>query len=241
VIVNLPVESNGHQWVRDGHAVDVIKDNGVQHVMGHHHGCVTCGEGLKLEITETAAVPKEPCLFPDGITTKIVLKVPSGKIVVEDDLRPLYDGFNDHFASYNTDLGQAQVVKAYEKQGCAYGPVGNSCPGLYRTGEDTYVIASQVYVYDDEDDEEDKGHLPDGWECLASICTDLWAYSIADYDDWVSKGGTEDDGSGTACWSGADIVEIPAGEYEFTHHTGERGFDSWADGPVIFAHIRKTA
>lgn len=231
IIINLPVESNGHQWGRDGHAVDVIKDNGVQHVMGHHHGCVTCGEGLELEITETAAVPKEPCLYPDGITTKIVLRVPSGKIVVDDDLRPLYDGFNDHFASYNTDLGQSQVIKAFAEQGCAFGPVGNSCPGLYRTGEGTYVLASGVY-----DDEDDNEGLPDGWELLASVCTDLWAYSIVDYDDWEAKGGKSTDH-----WGGAGIVEIPAGEYEFTHHTGEQGFNHWADGIIIFAHIRKTA
>jgi hypothetical protein len=32
---------------------------------------------------------------------------------------------------------------------------------------------------------------------------------------------------------------VEPGTYEFTHHTGERGFDQWAKGTIVFAHIQK--
>lgn len=77
--------------------------------------------------------------------------------------------------------------------GCAYGPVGNSCPGLYRTGPDSYTIASPRY------DDDDNPSLP---ECarLTGICTDLWAYSIAGLH-WKSQGSDPANSAGvTPSW-----------------------------------------
>jgi hypothetical protein len=164
-----------------------------------------------------------------GITTVVTLRVPSGQVIVTDDLRPVYDWDGDSVADYNTALGQHQAIEAMAAQGCAYGPVGNSCPGLYRTGPDRYVIASPGW--DGDGDEE---IIPEGWERLASVITDLWAYSVADYGDWVARGG---DPAGLD-WADT-VVDVTPGTYRFTHHTGEASFDRDAPGTVIFADIER--
>lgn len=164
----------------------------------------------------------------ESITTRIMLAVPSGKIVVRDSLRPLYDWREAEVADYNSLAGQAQAVEAMAARGCAYGPVGNSCPGLYRTGEGTYVIANLPYSEDTDDEV-----VPAGWTLLAGIITDLWAYSIADLGDFEAKGGDVE----SLGW-GATVVDVGPGTYEFTHHTGEASFDRDAD-TVIFADIRR--
>lgn len=164
-----------------------------------------------------------------SITTKIQLKVPSGKVIVTDNLSGAYPYWSDdEVYDYNSFEGQAKAVEIMASRGVAYGPVGNSCPGFYRTGPDTYVLANLPY-----NEDADKETLPEGWTYLTAVITDLWAYSIADHDDWLSKGG---DPTGLG-WADT-IVDLPVGVYEFTHHTGEEGFDRDAD-TVIFADIRK--
>jgi hypothetical protein len=191
--------------------------------------CGSCGESLALAVTGDAITVRDACPLPDGITTVITLDVPSGQLLVDDDLRPAYDWKDEDLtASYNTALGQAQAIEVMAAQGCAFGYVGNSCPGLYRTGESTYVIASPGY-----DEDTDKELIPEGWRKLAWIITDLWAYSIADYAGWQSKGGDP----ATLDW-GHTVVDVPPGSYQFTHHTGKRSFDRDGDGAIIFADVK---
>lgn len=227
----LPLNQRGHLFT-DKTTVDVLRFDDHEFVdLSAAASCGMCGVFAEYEVTDTAVTMKEWCPHPDGITTVIDLAVPSGRIVVDDDLRHVYDGFDhDTFASYNTALGQAQVVRAMADLGCAFGPVGNSCPGLYRTGENTYVIASPGY-----DDEGEPTGFAAHLKPLAHITTDLWAYSIADHDDYTAKGGT----SHPQRSHGPDVVDIGPGTYRFTHHTGEKGFDHYAHGTVIFAHIER--
>lgn len=228
-IVTLPVYPNGHQLNRNTTRV-MFSELYPPYELDMTYDCGVCGERITTKITTTEVQVTTPeCAYPEGIITEILLNVPSGKIIVTDDLRPVYDGFDDsEFVSYNTLRGQAQVIEAYAAAGCAYGPVGNSCPGLYKTGDDTYVIASPEY------DDDIKAVLPEGWELLAGIVTDLWAYSIADYQDWLSEGGNPAELGWTAT-----VVDIPPGSYRFTHHTGERSFDRDAEGTIIYADIEK--
>ncbi|MGW1496932.1 hypothetical protein [Streptomyces sp. NPDC002402] len=229
-IQTLPLKTNGHLISRKAEVeVFRLRDGGAPVVPGVASSCAICDIRPRLKVTEDAVQVQDPCPYPDGITTEITLSVPSGKIVVTDDLRPVYSLKLDAFADYNTVLGKAQVVEAMAAIGCAYGPVGNSCPGLYRTGPDSYIIASPRC------DEDDNPSLPED-TCLASICTDLWAYSIADFEHWKAQGGDPD----KLGWS-ASVVDIAPGTYRFTHHTGEHGFDRDADETVIFAHIKRIA
>ncbi|GGY05235.1 hypothetical protein GCM10010358_68290 [Streptomyces minutiscleroticus] len=223
----LPLKPIGHQFTRD--EVAVLDLHGEAHVMDAPYSCDVCDMAPRWQITEHAVHVQDPCPYPDGITTTITLNVPSGRILVTDDLRPVYRWERKGRADYSTALGQAQVVRAMAAIGCAFGPVGNTCPGLYRTGEDSFVIARPRYSEDENGDPD----LPED-TCLANICTALWAYSIADVEHWKARGGDP----GSLGWTDT-IVDITPGTYQFTHHSGERGFDSDTADAVIFAHIQR--
>ncbi|MBV9026203.1 MAG: hypothetical protein JO362_20985 [Streptomycetaceae bacterium] len=228
-IETLPLKTNGHRISRKNE-VEVMRLDGLEPLIrGIAYSCAICDERPQLHIAEDAVQVPDPCLYPDGITTKITLSVPSGKIIVTDDLRPVYDWDGNTSASYNSVLGRAQAVKAMAAIGCAYGPAGNCGLGLYRTGADSYIIASPAY------DEDDTPSLPED-TCLANICTDLWAYSVADFEHWQARGGDP----GKLCRS-ATVVDVPPGTYRFVHHFGERGFDAHAAETVIFAHVERIA
>lgn len=167
------------------------------------------------------------CACPDGIVTEILLPVPSGKMIVSDSLRPQYGWDQDDplLASYNTVLGQHQVILAMAEQGCAFGYVGNTSPDLYLVGNDRYEIAVPECGEDDET-------VPHPGEKKAQICTDLWAYSCADFEDWKSRGG--DPGTLDEYRS---VVDVTPGTYRFTYLAGQRGFDPHSSDAVVFARI----
>ncbi|MFI0742827.1 hypothetical protein ACH4PU_32800 [Streptomyces sp. NPDC021100] len=230
--VRMSLNANGHDLLpRSADDVVVFAEPGeAPLVAGVHWSCAACDQRPTYVIRDGAVHVQDPCPYPMGITTEITLDVPSGKLIVSDDLRDVYDVDFDAGASYNTALGQAQVVEAMAALGCAFGPVGNSCPGLYREGENSYVIASPVL------DENDVPSLPEK-DRLAHIVTDVWAYSIADFEDWKSKGGA----SGTRLLGDYTVVDVAPGTYKFTLHSGERGFDRYAADTVVFAHIERVA
>lgn len=199
-------------------------------VPGLYSGCALCGKRPDVVIAPDAVTCTEPCEYPDGLTTVIRLEVPSGAMLVSDSLRRVYDWTEaDGVTDYNALIGQAQATQVMAAKGCAYGAVGNSCPGLWLTGGDNYVIASLPYTEDDTE------VVPDGWQQVAFIITDLWAYSIADYDDFTAKGGKTEEIRGH--WT---IVNVTPGTYEFTCHTSERTFDRDAD-LVVFTDIKRVA
>lgn len=191
--------------------------------------CGNCGEYVGVEYVDEENVrSKTECTLPDGITTVVEIDVPSGKVVINDSLRDVYDAEDDGL-NYNSKLGQHIYVERMAELGCAYGPVLNTSPGFYETGEGSYVIARAAMNW-----ETDEEIIPEGWVERASVCTDLWAYSIADYDDYVSKGGQIEREYGSP-----EVVEIPAGRYRLTHHTGEKDFDFDAEGEIIFGHFER--
>jgi hypothetical protein len=230
MITDLTFRANGHLFhVEDGKQVAVFTLQPSEPFIPDLTAarCAFCDQWAEpLVVTSDAVTVATPCPYPDGLTSVITLEVPSGKVIVTDDLRPVYNWDDAEMASYNSALGQYQATGAMAAAGCAYGPVGNSCPGFYRTGGDTYVIASLAY-----DEETDKEVLPAGWELLAGIVTDLWAYSVADFGDWVDKNGDPA--------TPAVVVDLPRGTYQFTHHSGERSFNHDAEGTVVFAHIQR--
>lgn len=200
--------------------------------------CSSCAASptIYLDLDAKTATAETECSLPQGVVTTVTrLEVPSGRMVVCDSLRDVYeieDKRERGFADYNSALGQSQYVLAMADLGCAYGPVGNSSPTIYLKDDGTYVIASQRDPDDyDEDEEALEAYVPLG-EPKAWICTDLWAYSIADRDDYVSKGGKLDDKRYKTTF------EVEPGTYEFTLHTGRRDFDQWAE-PTIYAEFRK--
>lgn len=272
-LMGLPIDQRGHKHIHDRHSDTppvalqdgMVNDEGTvwftPRVYGPVFNCASCDTYPVWETVEdsdgnpVSLAAETACELPDGITTVIELAVPSGKMIVNDDLRPIFDWDMDRDAGkpgYNSVAGQDLVIKAMAERGCAYGPVLNSSPSLLRTGEDKYIISN----YDPELAPGEDGN-PVGVE-LAGVCTDLWAYSIADYDNWFAKltawleqTDLESDRHRNmkelAAWveAGADpaklpwtmtVVDVTPGVYRFTHHTGEAGFDH-DDWPALFADV----
>ena len=228
---DLPLLSNGHLGlVREGDLVTVLRFDGEERTLGVRRCCDVCGERPQLKVTANAVEVTNACPYPRGITTETTLRVPSGRIVVTDDLRGVYGWDLETIGDYNTTAGQDRAIRSLAAAGCAFGPVGNSCPGLYRTGPDTYLIATPGY------DENEGDEQLAGAERIAGIITDLWAYSIADADDFTARGGSI---AGLG-WN-AEVVDVTPGTYQVIHHTGEADFDHGAPTALIFAHIRRIA
>jgi hypothetical protein len=193
-------------------------------------GCKVCDTQPTCQVVGDAVHVLDPCPYPDGITTEITISVPSGKILVSDDLRPVFDWPDPPAVRHSSTIGQAQAVKDMAAIGCAFGPAWNCGLGLYRTGPDRYIVARPGYNEDD-----DEPSIP-GATYLAGICTDIWTYAIADYELWRSRGGDPD----KLGWSD-NVVDVTPGTYRFIHHSGERGFDHESPGDVIYAHVERIA
>lgn len=107
--------------------------------------CGECGEKLVCTFDgETFYLEGAPCSCPDGMQPfTFEIDIPSGKMVVANDLRgffpqaeedptsPLYDMM--------TNLGLRALSHAYAKHGLAYGYVGNTCPNLVEVAPGRYA------------------------------------------------------------------------------------------------------
>ena len=205
------------------------------------YSCGQCDEFMSYELIDGEAVAKTECQYTEGFTTVVEIDVPSGRLVCDDSLREA-EGFNwkdedeTGFASYSSDLGQHQVVEFLAKTaGLAFAPVGNSCPGMWEVEPGKYVVGNAGY-----NEETDENEVPSfGGELINTFCTDLWAASMSDYDNFLARGGTpiEDDNQWGTRW----VMDVPPGRYRMTFHGGEKGFDNHAAGEVIFAEFEKIA
>lgn len=196
----------------------------IARLMGFYDGCSYCGSRNFLLETDGATIRLSggECSLPNGFEpNEWELNVPSGKIVVSNDLRqwfPLPEGDGD-IPSINTTRGCRAMAQAYAAIGMSHGFVGNTCPGVYKLGGDSFKIASEPY--EDYWDEEKKEYLPRKdlspfvGERVASVCTDLWWYSLCDNDEFERRrakfGGKLDSN-----WD--SIIDVKPGVYRFRHY-----------------------
>ena len=184
------------------------------------HQCSVCGKNPEVVTDGIEFYAKAPCPHPNGIRLLFELNVPSGVMVVANDLRPHFDTKDSY--DINTVFGCVQKTKAMAKIGCAHAYVGNTCPGMYRTGKDRFTIAASGFKDDNEIG-------PDG-ELVASIVTDLWWYSIVDADDYDRRDCTDK--------YAVERVEVRPGVYRFTHFAHLKTWKEETDRPTIYTNIR---
>ncbi|MBI5153022.1 MAG: hypothetical protein HZA36_00975 [Parcubacteria group bacterium] len=142
-----------------------------------HRGmsCWCCGNKIPLYYDGKKFFLGTPCPYPDGIPLSVELNIPSGVIMVTDNLSPAFDveripekhGFYD----INYDIGRVRFSRLMEEVGCAFLCVGQSFPGVYRLDSKHFTIAR--YGYDD-----DRGELHPEGILVASIDTELWWCSL---------------------------------------------------------------
>lgn len=179
--------------------------------------CSFCGaEDFDLETNgEEVRIAGAPCPYPKGLPpTEWELNVPSGKLVVANDLREVFPLPEDEDFDINGVLGCRQTALAYAANGLSHAFVGNTSPGVFRCKDGTYKIANPP----DEDEWNGKDWVKikpkpkfDG-KRLAGICTDLWWYSICDEAEFKRR-----------CRrfkkkeANVTIIDVDPGVYRFRH------------------------
>jgi hypothetical protein len=225
------LDSLGHRLLAEESGNDVLREAGMR------VECGTCGLHVPytFDFDTNTFTLESPCPFPDDhVPLSFDLAVPSGILVVENDMRRLMpehpdddtlDYFNDITKNFyvNTQWGCANTSLFYAKQGMAHCFVGNTCPGIYRLSEDHYQIG-QFHKYEG-DDLEPTSYEPG--ERVGGIITDLWWYSIMDKILYENSGGKADD------WT--DMVTVKPGIWTFTHHWHEGDFDR--DDAMVYTDI----
>lgn len=189
--------------------------------------CHVCGEPFQASFDGIDFTILNECRFPHGLIVEVDVPFPSGRVVVENDVSGLFPEVEDkdppttprdlfpeskqtHPVSVNALMGCALVGVDYAKAGCAHLFVGNCCPGVYRYKRDRLVVGAP------------KGRRKtmdvDGcrYRSVAGICTDLWWYSMTDYDEWVRRAECEPNGPA------AEVIEVEPGLYRFTHRRHSR-------------------
>ena len=199
-------------------------------------GCPYCHVEVQMEDDGDGYRIKEPCTDPEGATlVEFDLNIPSSKMVVANDLREWFPG--EPSFDINKTIGKREATLWAAKRGLAYGFVGNSCPGVYRTRKG-YLIANPPCT------EEWNGEkyvpvkaTPFRHRRVAGICTDLWWYSICDYDELQLRAKLL--GVRLPDKKHLYIVPVRPGVYHFKHQL-QRTDQYGGPDPIIYAEITRT-
>lgn len=137
--------------------------------------CPHCGEDVSFVYTNENGENKftaTPCPYPKGMPAFTAeINIPSGRFAVANDLRNNFPLVGDFDISHTN--GIKLTFEAYSKLGLGHGFVGNTCPGFFSQGKEKFYIAT--------------GHPIKKSKEEASICTDLWWYSICDYNELLKQ------------------------------------------------------
>jgi hypothetical protein len=148
---------------------------------------------------------------------EIAINIPSGKIAFGNDFRDLYCKERENF-ELNETLGLKLATEFYGTLGLFHGFVGNSCPSLFQD-KDKITIGRCG-----KSKRQTVGLIG---RKVGSISTDLWWYSLSDYDDYVAKGGDPD----------IDVINVTPGRYVLTHRLSSSG---WDQAPTLYATLERT-
>lgn len=221
-------------------------------IVYHSAECPYCGEDdLGVETNGKVLRIVGACSKPEGLPpNEFELNVPSGKLVVANDLRELFPVMGDH--NINALRGLRATAQDYAAAGMAHAFVGSSCPALYalpgdqlkvaKASPDEYWDGKQYVKYKRKP--KFKGEQLAGTR-LAGICTDLWWYSICDYDEFVRRcthfadciESAEDPVVAALENWGCKVVDVRPGVYRF-RHDDEADRDP-SKGEVLFTLIER--
>lgn len=164
--------------------------------------------------------------------TVVEIAVPSGKLIASDDLRmgPLEV---DPQQSLNYGAGLDAYSQLFSKYNVAYAFVGNTCPKITRNSEGLIQIVSLDWNKNTRE-----SILTDGEVAISSICTDVWATMITDYDFWLACGGkTVEKANEDYSVQKFSVIEVTPGKYRWTVYSHADDFDSDASGRIVFAKL----
>lgn len=105
----------------------------------HSFQCFECSQKLGFDFDGTKFTCTNPCPYPKGMPAyDFFLNVPSGKMVVANDLREYFPIMGDYSVNYTE--GCKKTAEKYATVGMAHAFVGNTCPGVYKVSDRKFVI-----------------------------------------------------------------------------------------------------
>lgn len=189
--------------------------------------CNCCGEYVNFQVDGNVIRTAEKCAYPNGFPPyKIRISVPSGKLVVANDLRIFFQHVSEaNNGEMDTDIGLMKWCQFFAEQAnLGYIFTSNTSPDLFKTKKDTFALKCGSDAQKN---------------LVASICTDLWACCVADYDTVEAgyekyKNSTEFDRYDTLPGNfedalkaeNATVIRVTPGDYEIEcfrySHNGNR-------------------
>lgn len=202
--------------------------------------CPNCDKELEIFCNgKDFIIRGEPCDHPEGVGfAEFEINIPSGKIVVANDLRTWFPVNKDF--DINKSIGIYATIMQYAEINLAHGFVGNSCPTVFKDGN-SFRIGNWPEDIKDPDPDDKYASIPNPEQCpwgedVASVTTDLWWYSICDFDDLISRAAhyTPDRNIHDYLehWS-RYVLEVKPGVYRFRHDV-ESSRGDWGE-PTTYA------
>lgn len=136
------------QSLLDAHAKGEPLDRWVEVVRGYEYGCPNCrvdpGPSTHLfECNGLVVRPVEECPYPEGLVTEWELNIPSGRMLIGNDLR-FMNQLPDH-RNINTRLNTRLQILDYAKIDMAVGfGIGNTSPSVYRMADGSLEIGRKL-------------------------------------------------------------------------------------------------
>lgn len=167
---------------------------------------------------------------------EIAIDIPSGRIAFADDLGFAYPISEHKGSPQNADgpLWQKIITEGYGELGLFHGYVGNSCPSIHRHNG-VLIIGNPSY---DNKNWETRDDLPG--KHVGGIITDLWWYSIADYDDLVAH--MHQIGSNINNIRLDGVIKVEPGRYVLRHYYPyfSKSHIKHNDGVEIYATLHRS-
>lgn len=189
--------------------------------------------------SEHHAMPKPRGYFakqkPFHGTTVVEIAVPSGKLIASDDLRSTPHFDVDAPLSINYGAGIDAWARLFaEKAQVAYAFVGNSCPSISRQEDGTLTVVELGFNQEFDEPVQEGNEV-----VVASICTDMWAVMLTDYQHWLSHGGPEVDAANEpfAIDNKYSVIDVVPGLYRWTAHSSNDAFDMNREGRIEYARL----
>lgn len=146
-----------------------------------HERCSICNESVAYVLDGDVLTAQSECPYPNGYPAFTVsLEVPSGKIIIDNDLRSL-TALDYRNYDVNAMSEKSRLTKNYAVQeAMVHIFVGNSCPSIYRKPDGSLTIENPPV-------DDDCEWLEVDGEKLGQVITDLWWFSAMDFDDFKQR------------------------------------------------------
>lgn len=170
--------------------------------------CQQCGKSFRVkynvekEIFECDNINNnhEYCEYPQNEIFKTTFKIPSKKLVIANDLRPIISPDRDFFKqkemeyleklgkpkqyagiSINNSLGLKQNFDFFQQFGMIYSFVGNTSPHYFMKN-DKSMLTFKDSIYFDSENGDEFYNIDEDEKCFGYVGTDLWAVNLMDLD-----------------------------------------------------------